>query len=75
MVILELGHWGEVRIGCGKVVKGPASLNDLIESMMSKYASPSVGDPDYRVAEELVKIYGGRIIEHRLPPQPPGSIY
>lgn len=75
MVRLELGHFGEVRIENGMTIMGPVSLNGMIESLMYKFSSPSVGDPDLCVANELVELLGGKIIEHIPAKLPDGAVY
>ena len=64
MVTLELNFIGKVKIIGNQVVKGPEYLNPTVNILMQKYGSAFVGDPEYRVAKNLVKMMGGRILEH-----------
>lgn len=64
MVTLELNFIGKVKIQDSQVVSGPDYLNPTINILTQKYDSTSVADLDYRVAQNLVEMMGGKILEH-----------
>ena len=71
MVTFELNFIGKVKIQGSRVVHGPDYLNPTINILLQKYGSSSAGDLDYRVAENLVEMIGGRILEHETEDGPP----
>lgn len=64
MVTLELNFIGKVKIQDSQMVHGPDYLNPTINILLQKFRGTSTGDPDFRVAKNLVDMMGGKILEH-----------
>lgn len=73
MVTLELNFIGKVKIQGSQVINGPDYLNPTINILIQKYSETSEGDLEYLVAENLVEMMGGKILDHVPEKMPPRS--
>ncbi len=70
MVTIELNFIGAVKIQNSQVISGPDFLNPTINILKQKIGDTPTDDPDYRIAEDLVEMMGGKIVEHQPAKQP-----
>lgn len=52
-----------LQINQGKIVGGDRKLEKFISRLVDADGSRHT-DPDHRLANEIIKVYGGRIIKH-----------
>ena len=67
MVVVEIKSTGQhFTIDSGRIVDGDMQFSPMVK-MLAKTLSINPGDkdPDYLVAQELVALHGGKIVEHR----------
>ena len=66
MVVVEIKATGQrFTINCGRIIDGDMMYASAVRVLGKAVGnSPADGDPDYFIAQELVALHGGRIVQH-----------